>query len=180
MTTLPPDSLVLRPFLESDQAALVRFCNDSTLRDNVRDGLPDPYTVEDAAAFIRKCSGENPQATFVVEYQGEVAGCIGLVLQENVYRLSAELGYWIGKPFRGKGIATRAVELMTIYAFDQLGLIRVYAGVFDFNVASAKVLQKSGFQLEGILRQAVVKNGAICNEYRYARLKQDSSTAGQD
>ena len=94
-----------------------------------------------------------------------------MVLQTDVYRLSAEIGYWIGEPYWGLGIATRAVELLTQYGFNQLGLVRIYSGVFDFNVPSRKVLEKAGFKLEGIFEKSIIKNGEIRDEYRYAKLK---------
>jgi RimJ/RimL family protein N-acetyltransferase len=112
---------------------------------------------------------ENPPCTFAIEYMGELAGCIGLVKQTDVYKLSAEIGYWIGEPYWGLGIATTAVELLTEYGFHQLGLVRIYSGVFDFNKASQRVLEKAGYQLEGIFEKSVIKNGKICNEYRYAK-----------
>jgi RimJ/RimL family protein N-acetyltransferase len=83
----------------------------------------------------------------------------------------AEIGYWIGEPYWGKGIAGRAVALITANGFGELNLVRIYAGVFDFNIASMKVLEKNGFQKEGIFRHAVIKNGRICDEHRYYKLK---------
>jgi RimJ/RimL family protein N-acetyltransferase len=94
------------------------------------------------------------------------------VPQTDIYRLGAEIGYWIGEPYWGQGIATKAVELVTEYGFNRLGLERIYSGVFDFNKASQKVLEKSGFTLEGIFKKSVIKNGRIINEYRYAKIKE--------
>ncbi len=121
--------------------------------------------------FRNICQDENPPVTFAVDYKGELAGCIGLVKQTDVYKLTAEIGYWIGEPYRGLGIATKAVELITEYGFRQLNLVRIYSGVFDFNVASQRVLEKSGFKLEGIFEKSIIKNGRICDEFRYAKTK---------
>ena len=160
----------LRAFVESDYPKVALLCNNKNISDNLRDLMPFPYTEKDAITFISFCMDQNPQVNFAIDYKGNLAGCIGLVLQKDIYRLSAELGYWIGEPYWGKGIATQAVKMISLYAFGQLNLIRLYAGVFDLNKASQRVLEKTGFQLEGILRKAVIKNNCILDEYRYALL----------
>jgi len=170
MTILSKEDLTLRPFRLEDRDKLAIICNNKKIWDNVRDFLPHPYTEKDASEFIYLCQMEVPQTTFAILYRGELAGCIGLVPQTDVYRLGAELGYWIGEPFWGKGIATEAVKMITGYGFQQLGLKRIHSGVFDFNKASRRVLEKSGFKLEGIFERSVVKNGRICDEYRFAKL----------
>jgi len=169
MTILAKDSVHLRCFGESDQFRLVELCNNINIWNNVRDLLPHPYSDEHAIEFVQNCRQENPQYTFAIDYNGELAGCTGLVKQTDVYKLTAEIGYWIGEPYWGLGIATTAVELLTEYGFHQLGLVRIYSGVFDFNTASRRVLEKAGFKLEGIFEKSVIKNGKICDEYRYAK-----------
>jgi len=171
MTILETDHLSLRRLRESDQSILAELCNNKKIWNNVRDQLPSPYTEEHAIEFIGTCQKEDPPTTFAIEYMGKLAGCIGLTRQTDVYRLNAEIGYWIGEPFWGQGIATKAVELITAYGFDQLGLVRIYSGVFEFNKASQRVLEKAGYQLEYIAQNAVIKNGQICHEYRYAKQK---------
>lgn len=164
------DNVKLRGFSDSDKVHLAGLCNNKKIWDNLRDFIPFPYTEQNAEEFIRFCQGENPQMTFAIEYNNQFAGCISLVRQNDIYRLTAELGYWIGEPYWGLGIATKAVDLITHYAFNQLDLVRVYAGVFDFNKPSQRVLEKSGYKLECISEKAVFKNGKICNEYRYSRI----------
>ncbi len=115
--------------------------------------------------FYKMWQTENPQQSFAIEYNGEFAGSIGLVKQNDVYRLTAEIGYWLGEPFWGQGIATKAVKLIAEYGFSQLELIRIYSGVFDFNKASQRVLEKAGFTLECIVEKAVIKNENVCDEY---------------
>jgi RimJ/RimL family protein N-acetyltransferase len=109
---------------------------------------------------------------FAIDCNGELCGLIGLILQKDVYRKSAEIGYWIGEPFWGKGIATKAVELITAYAFEELKLIRIFAGAFQYNVGSMCVLANNGFLKEGILQKAIFKNGKFWNEHRYAKLNE--------
>ena len=170
MVILSTDQVKLRGFNDNDRLKLAELCNNIRIWNNVRDFLPSPYTEQNALEFIHICQQEDPANTFAIEYRGALAGCIGLVQQSDVYRLSAEIGYWIGEPFWGLGIATSAVKLLTEYGFNQLGLVRIYSGVFDFNKASQRVLEKSGFKMEGIFEKAVIKNGQICDEYRYAKL----------
>ena len=162
--------ILLRRFSNKDQMRLAELCNNLNIWNNVRDFLPFPYTVQNAIEFINLCENEQQPVTFAIEFKGELAGCIGLVLQADVYRLGAEIGYWIGEPYWGLGIATTAVELLTEYGFNQLGLGRIHSGVFDFNTASRRVLEKAGFKLEGIFEKSIIKNGRILDEYRYAKL----------
>ena len=114
--------------------------------------------------------GEDPQQTFGIRYEEELCGIISLHMQKDVYQKSAEIGYWIGEPFWGMGIATKAVEIITAYGFSELQLARIYAGVFDFNKASMSVLEKNGYEQEGIFRNAIFKNNRLCDEHRYGKL----------
>lgn len=165
------NQLTIRPFYVYDAKSLAKLCNNKKIWDNLRDYIPFPYSEKNAIEFIKSCQTESPQQTFAIEFKGEFAGSIGLVKQTDVYRLSAEIGYWLGEPFWGKGIATEAVKLITEYGFSHLGLIRIYSGVFDFNKASQRVLEKAGFTLECIVQKAVIKNENVCDEYRYVLVK---------
>jgi ribosomal-protein-alanine N-acetyltransferase len=147
----------LRPLRYADREILTRLANNIKIWNNLRDMFPHPYTLEDADKFIDSVKLQEPQVTFAIEYAFSFAGVIGLVLQPDVYRKSAEIGYWLGEPFWGKGITTTAVKLATQYAFDTLNLNRLYAGVFEGNEASKRVLEKCGYQLEGISKKAVFK-----------------------
>jgi len=170
MAELTAGPIRLRGFSDLDQVRLAELCNNKKIWDNVRDLLPSPYTEQNALEFIRRCQQQNPPVSFAIEYKGELAGCVGLTLQTDVYRLTAEIGYWIGEPYWGLGIATKAVGLLTEYGFGQLDLVRIFTGVFDFNKASQRVLEKSGFKLEGIFKKSIIKNGKIGDEYRYSKL----------
>lgn len=161
----------LRPLEPTDQFQLAQLANNKKIFDHVRDHFPFPYEEGHAEAFIKAAREENPKQRFGIVYKGSLCGAIGLGIQQDVYRKTAEIGYWIGEPYWGKGIATKAVALITAYGFSELNLVRIYAGVFDFNIASMKVLEKNGFQKEGIFRHAVIKNGRICDEHRYYKLK---------
>lgn len=172
MPTLTSGPIILRAFRDEDRDRLSQLINNKKIWDNLRDVLPYPYTREDATEYINSCKEDNPQRNFAIDFNGELAGGIGLVPQKDIYRLSAEIGYWIGEPYWGMGIATKAVGMITEYGFNELGLIRIYTGVFDFNKASQCVLEKSGYSIEGIFENSVIKNGKIVDEYRYARKKE--------
>lgn len=161
----------LRRLAVTDKEVIARLCNNKKIWDNVRDTFPFPYSEKDAAEFIQRTLSENNQENFGITYKDGLVGVIGLIKQKDIYRLSAEMGYWIGEPYWGKGIATHAVKLAVDYGFNRLGLIRIYSGVFEYNKASQRVLEKAGFKLDGILEKAVIKNDMICDEYRYSIVK---------
>jgi len=162
----------LRPLKLSDKTQLAKLANNKNIWDNLRDFIPYPYEETDAEFFINSTKEEEPKQTFGIEYKGELSGVIGLVIQKDVYKKSAEIGYWIGEPFWGNGIATKAVELITEYGFNKLGLNRIYSGVFEYNVASMKVLEKNGYEKEGIFKNAILKNDEICDEHRFFKLNE--------
>lgn len=160
----------LRELEITDKEKLTELADNKNIWDNVRDYLPHPYKLSDAEFFINSVKKENPRQNFGIEYEGELCGVIGLIVQNDVYKKSAELGYWIGEYYWGKGIATKAVELITKYGFEKLQIIRIYSSVFENNIASMKVLEKNGFLREGVFKKAVIKNEIIMDEHRYYKL----------
>ena len=160
----------IRSLESSDRSELAKLANNKKIWDNLRDYIPFPYKEEDAEFFINSTLKEEPKQTFGIEFNGKLYGVIGLVVQKDVYKKSAEIGYWIGEQYWGKGVATKAVELISEYGFDKLGLIRIYAGVFEYNIASMRVLEKNGFEKEGIFKNAVCKNDKIYDEHRFYKL----------
>ncbi len=166
------EKIKIRPLKSSDSAELAKLANNKRIWDNLRDYIPFPYSESDAKFFINLTIKEAPQQTFGITYKGKLSGVIGLVLQKDVYQKSAEIGYWVGEPFWGNGIATKAVELMTQYGFDKLHLNRIYTGVFEYNTASMKALEKNGYEKEGIFKNAIFKNGQVCDEHRFYKLKE--------
>jgi len=137
----------------------------------LRDRFPHPYTLEDAVAFLGVATIQQPIGDFAIATADEAIGGIGLQRQSDVHRLSAEIGYWLGEPFWGRRIATRAVRAMTEWAFATTSLERIFACVFATNPASARVLTNAGYQFEGRLRRAVVKDGRILDQLVYAALR---------
>lgn len=163
--------VTIRKFRRSDKFRMAEIANNEKVAANLRDAFPSPYTLEDARKFISMCLRQVPYQIFAIEYEGEYVGNIGLHRQDDVYRRTAELGYFIGEPYWHKGITPRAVNLICEYGFRELDIIKIFSGVFSFNTASQRVLEKCGFTLEAVLKSAVIKNGKICDEYRYARFK---------
>ncbi|GAA4275858.1 GNAT family N-acetyltransferase [Aquimarina mytili] len=168
-------NILLRQLKLSDVSQLTILANNKKVWDNVRDYFPYPYTEKDAEVFINLTKEQNPRQSFGIEFNGELCGVISLIPQKDVYKKSAEIGYWIGEPYWGKGIMTKAVGLITRYGFDELNVIRIFAGIFEYNVASMKILENNGYKKEAISEKAVFKNGKIWDEHRYYILNKDYS-----
>jgi len=162
--------IVLRPYTLEDAEALASIANSRKISKNLRDAFPYPYSIEDAKNFITMCEEKEVQAVFAIIYKGHLAGSIGLHPLEDVYRRTAEIGYFVGEEFWGKAIATKSVEMITKFGFESLHLTRIFAGIFESNRPSMRVLEKNGFILECIKRRAVLKDNKILNEHLYAKL----------
>lgn len=114
---------------------------------------------------------ENNTFAFAITADSKVVGSIGVFRQGNIHRRTAELGYYVAEEYWGKGIMTEAVKQICEYVFDKSDIIRIYAEPFAYNIASCRVLEKAGFQYEGILRSNAVKNGKIIDMKLYSLLK---------
>lgn len=154
----------------ADQFADYR--NNPIIYDNGYDKVPNPFTIKDAKAFITLQLHKKPQQRKLIYWEGQFVGEIGIEINQDVFRLSAEMGYFIGEPFWGKGIASKAIKLMLDYVFHTFNIIRIEAGVFNFNKPSMRVLEKNGFNLESIKKNAVIKNGKIIDDYVWVKLKE--------
>ncbi len=158
----------IRPFQPNDRESLVRHANNWRVARNMRDLFPHPYTLVEADKWLTISSQQNPVTKFAIAVDGEAVGGIGLTLQEDVYRRSAEIGYWLGESFWGQGIVTAAVRALTHFAFDKFDLTRIFANVFAWNPASGRVLKKAGYLREGVMRQSVFKEGQMIDAFLYA------------
>lgn len=170
---LPIDGWSIRSWRTGDAPALTRYGNNRNIWLNLRDSFPFPYSEEDARAWLAAAALQEPETAFAIAGAGEAIGGISLQLQYDVYRKSAEIGYWLGEPFWGKGITTLALRGMTGYAFRHFDLLRIYASVFAWNPASARVLEKAGYRLEGRMRDAVVKDGRVTDQLVYGITRRD-------
>jgi RimJ/RimL family protein N-acetyltransferase len=164
-------SCSLRSWRASDAEPLARFANDRSVWRNLRDAFPHPYSLENARAFLERTVGAEPETNLAIAVEDGAVGGIGFTLQEDVARRSAEIGFWLGAPYRDRGIATAAVRALAEHAFAAHDLLRIYAQVFEWNGASLRVLERAGFQREGVLRRAAVKDGAVIDVFLYARLR---------
>ncbi|MDB6040326.1 MAG: N-acetyltransferase [Verrucomicrobiales bacterium] len=164
---------VIRPFNEADAESVQHYADNRKVWMCLRDFFPHPYSLEDAKAFIKLVSQENPLKTFAIATPTEAIGSIGLRPGVDVHRKSAELGYWLAEPFWGRGIMSEAVTAFVATAFDRFDLIRIYAELFANNRASARVLEKAGFAFEGRLRANVIKNEEILDSLMFGRIRNE-------
>ncbi|WP_321480303.1 GNAT family protein [uncultured Bacteroides sp.] len=162
---------VLRGLTLRDASSIAEQINNIKIWNNLRDGLPYPYTEADAREFIYLAKEKDLLVDFAIVVSGKAVGVISLILGRDVERISAEIGYWLGEEYWGNGIMSRAVKEVVEYAFEKLSLHKVFATVFSFNVASMKVLEKAGFTKEAVLKSAFIKNGKIIDCHYYSIIK---------
>ncbi len=158
----------VRSWRPSDAESLVRHADNPNVALQLRDGFPNPYRLDDAREWIEFAREADPETHFAIEVAGAAAGGIGLLLGEDVERISAEIGYWLGEAYWGRGIMTEAVRAVTAYAIAEHALARVFALPYAPNAASCRVLEKSGYLLEGRLRRSAIKAGKILDKLLYA------------
>ena len=160
----------LRPWHITDAPSLVLNANNKKVIENLRDVFPHPYSQNDARFFITHLANSTSSLIIAIVVDGDAVGSIGIHPQADIYRKSAELGYWLGEKYWGKGIASEAANAMVQYAFNHFDINRIYACVFERNKASMRVLEKCGFVCEAIHHKAVIKDNLIMDEYIFARL----------
>jgi len=162
--------VTLREWKRSDADALAAIANNKKIWDNVRDLLPFPYTKKDAKEWLELVKKQKTVTTFCIEVDGKLAGSIGVTLKDDVYKKTAEIGYFIAEEYWGKGAATEAIKQMVSYVQKEFDIVRIYAEVFEFNRASMKALEKNGFYLESIRKKAAFKNNMIVDDYVWVKL----------
>jgi [ribosomal protein S5]-alanine N-acetyltransferase len=162
---------MIRPWNSQDSAALVNYANNRKVWLNLRDAFPHPYTEANAAAFLEMVDRQNPTTFFAIATEDEAIGGIGISLNQDVHRLTAEMGYWLGEPYWGRGLMTETVAKFTQYVFECFQLVRIYAEPYASNASSCRVLEKAGFTLEGRMRRSVIKDGQILDQFLYARIR---------
>lgn len=165
----------IRKWELSDAKDLAAALSNRKVQDNLRDGLPYPYTEQDGKEFISAMlsADENETFAFAITLNNMVIGSIGIFRQGNIHRQTAELGYYIAEEYWGKGIMTEAVKQICEYVFANSDIIRIYAEPFAYNIASCRALEKAGFQYEGTLRSNAVKNGKVIDMKMYSLLKEE-------
>ena len=131
-----------------DAEDIAETLNNKNILDNLRDGIPFPYTVHDAREFIQAMNAADSESTFsfAITVDDKAIGSIGAFRQSNIHSRTAEVGYYIAEPYWGQGIGTSA--------------------------SSCRILEKCGFELEGTLRKNAVKNGVVVDMKMYSILKE--------
>lgn len=163
----------LRPWRSGDAASLVKHANNPNVARQLRDRFPHPYTAADARQFIQSIAHARPTMTFAIVLGGEAVGGTGFSPGADVERYSAEVGYWLGEPFWGRGVAVEAVRLLSAYAFETCNMLRLFALPFADNAQSIRVLEKAGYTREATLRASSVKHGVARDQALYALVNPD-------
>ena len=163
----------IRNWKIEDASELAQALSNKKVLNNLRDGLPYPYTTNDARDFIMAMLNADKKTTypFAITVEDKVVGSIGVFRKENIHSRTAEIGYYVAEQHWGKGIGTSAVKQVCKYIFENTDIIRIFAEPFAYNTASCCVLEKSGFEYEGTLRSNAVKNGKIVDMKMYSILK---------
>lgn len=164
-------SCTVRPWSESDAESLQRHANNRAVSLQLRDRFPFPYEIENARMFLQWITRQATPTVWAIEVDGEACGGIGMELHNDVERVSAEIGYWLGESRWGRGIATEALTAVTAEAFTRFDITRLYAVPFADHTASVRVLEKAGYVREGHMRRSAIKNGIIRDQLLYATYK---------
>ncbi len=170
------ERIVLRKLRVSDVLDIYKNLQD---KDMVKWTLniPWPYKKQDAVKWIRKThygikKRKEYSLGIILKNENKLIGAISL-MHIDCKNKNAELGYWLGKKYWGKGYMTEAVKLMLKFAFEKLKLHRIYANLFEKNVASRRVLEKASFKLEGIMREHKYRYNKWHNELKFGILKKE-------
>ncbi len=163
----------IREWRIEDASRLAEMLNNRNILNNLRDGLPYPYTETDAEEYINSMlmANKNKTFAFAITVDDKVVGSIGVFRCDNIHSRTAEMGYYIGEPYWGCGLGTSAVTQVCTYIFENTDIIRIFAEPFAYNTASCRVLEKAGFQFEGLLRSNAVKNGNVIDMKMYSLIK---------
>ncbi|MGN1416928.1 MAG: GNAT family N-acetyltransferase [Oscillospiraceae bacterium] len=166
---------IIRKWQLTDAKELAAAVSNKKVQDNLRDGLPYPYTEEDGREYISLMlsADENDTFAFAITVDDKVIGSIGAFRQSNIHSQTAELGYYIAEEYWGRGIMTEAVKQLCGYVYSHSDIIRIFAEPFAYNIGSCRVLEKAGFRFEGTLRSNAVKNGRVIDMKMYSLLRDD-------
>lgn len=175
MTRLPIHSglVALRELRLADAPALVTEANSRAVWRNLTHLFPHPYTNTDALQWIERCLEQDPPASLAITVDNRLAGVCGITIGSGVGEFAGNVGYWLGEQFWGQGVASTVLAAFLDYVWDTFAVERLQAEVFAWNPASARVLERNGFQLEGTRRKAIHKDGELIDEWVYSLLRSD-------
>jgi RimJ/RimL family protein N-acetyltransferase len=162
---------IVREFRPGDEASLAQHANDRRVWRNLKDAFPHPYTLDHARGWVAYNLAESVPHHFAIVVEDQVVGGIGLDFRADIWRHSAELGYWLAPDYWGRGIMSSALRAVVDYAFETFAINRLWAGAFDWNPASLRVLEKAGFLYEARLSKSAFKDGEFVDELIYALVR---------
>lgn len=165
------ERFILRTWEKRDAESLAGQLNNKKIWNNCRDALPFPYAIENAIAIIDTIGGKEGIHDFCIEVDGKAVGNIGFMPEADVQRFNAEVGYLIGEKYWNQGIVSSALQKAIEFYFANTPIIRVFAFVFEHNIASMRVLEKCGFTKIGVMRKSIFKNDKFCDAHYYEKLK---------
>ncbi len=167
------DNFSIRDISISDLNSIVKYANNYNVSRFLRDAFPFPYTEKDAEKWIEFIQKNNSHLSYAIANENELIGGIGVMFNQDVNRFTAEIGYWLAEPFWNKGITTKAVKTFCKFLFENCNFNHLTASIYEGNNASVKVVQKTGFILEGVLRKSVFKENKFLDQYIYGLLKEE-------
>lgn len=162
--------LTLREFHIDDIHLLIEYLNNSNVTKYLTSSIPQPYKKDDAVWWITE--GSKTGIVRAIEFKSVFVGAVGANRKQFEYSRSAEIGYWLAEPFWGGGIATLALQELSAFVFRHTDIVRLQATVFEGNLASARVLAKAGYRLEGVLQKSICKGGVLMDASLYALVNQ--------
>jgi RimJ/RimL family protein N-acetyltransferase len=157
----------VRQWTFADLQSLVRHANNRDIWIHLRDRFPYPYLEDHGRSFLEHITAQSPPMVWAIEVDNAAVGAIGLEPKTDVERVSAEIGYWLGQTYWGRGIVTEAVAAVTAHAFQRFDLLRIFALPFADNPGSIRVLEKAGYVLEGRLPQSTIKDGRVRDQLMF-------------
>lgn len=161
----------IREWRLTDAPSLAKALDNERVQANLRDGIPLPYTVQDAEAYINRMLEEDNAYVYAITIDDQAIGSIGAFRKENIHARTAEMGYYIGEPHWGQGLMTSAVRQFCDLIFATTDIVRIFAIPYAYNQASCRVLEKAGFVREGVMRKNAFKRGQFLDTILYALVR---------
>ncbi|MCM1364767.1 MAG: GNAT family N-acetyltransferase [Faecalibacterium sp.] len=168
-------NFTLREWRIDDAESLAKQANNPNIAANLRNVFPFPYSLDAAEFFINDCIANEGKKQIVraVVVDGKAVGTVSVIIQDDIYEKSAEIGYWLGEDYWNRGIMSEAVKMICKEAFSKFDIVRIHAGIFDYNIGSKRVLEKAGFTYEGTMRNGIYKNGKVHSYCMYSILREE-------
>ncbi len=172
MIALHLEKCIVRPLQENDAESIAANGNNPNIASKMRDVFPSPYKIENARTWINlHLPQNNKDWVNAIEVNGKAVGVVSILFKNDIYHNSAEVGYWIGEEYWGKGIVSEAVKALVTYTLENTSINRLYAEVFDNNKASARVVEKAGLTYECTHKKAVTKNSITMDSHIYTIIR---------